>query len=105
MRKIFSLSLLAFLLLSVAFASSGTSIIPKPVKEIITRPTTTPVQIKGMVILNDFYAVDENFVYSVNPTHTAWVKMPNADRVTIKVITGQFARDIDQIFVRGQKLV
>ncbi len=105
MRKISTLSLFVFLLFSVVFASSGTTIIPKPVKEVVTTaPTVKPTQVKGLVILNDFYAVDENFVYAVNEKHNAWVKMPNADRVTIKLITGQFARDIDQIFVRGQKL-
>ena len=55
-----------------------------------------------MVILNDFYAVDENFVLFCESYAHSMGQMPNADCVTIKVITGQFARDIDQIFVRGQ---
>ena len=57
-----------------------------------------------MIILNDDYAIDENFVYVVNSTHTAWVKMPNADRVSFKILDGQYARDADQIFQMGKKI-
>ena len=56
------------------------------------------------MILNDFYAVDETFVYSINDVRTAWVKMPTADRTNFTVIRGQFARDADQIFYRGKKV-
>ncbi len=30
--------------------------------------------------------------------------MPNADRVTFKVLGGQFARDVDQVFQMGKKI-
>ncbi len=105
MRKIIVLSSI-FFLVSTVLASSATDTPPQPIKDtpVITGPTVKPTPVKGLVILNDFYAVDEDFVYSVNEAHNGWVKMPNADRVTIKVIAGQFARDADQIFVRGQTL-
>ncbi len=105
MRKIIVLSSLFFLV--GAFASSGSVTQPKPTPEkpVVANPITKPTPVKGLVILNDYYAVDENFVYAVNDAQNGWVKMPNADRVTITVIAGQFARDVDQIFVRGRKLV
>ena len=59
---------------------------------------------KGLIILNDFYAVDEDFVYSINDVRIAWVKMPMADRTNFTVIRGQFARDVDQVFYRGKKI-
>lgn len=105
MKKIIALSLIAFLACSSVFASSGSV---TPVKEVPvkTSPTTNTPQkpIKGLVILGDNYAVDDNFVYVVNSTRSAWVQMPDADRVTFKVLAGQFARDIDQIFQMGKKI-
>jgi len=60
--------------------------------------------IKGLIILGDNYAVDSDFVYVVNSTRSGWVQMPDADRVTFKVLSGQFARDVDQIFQMGKKI-
>lgn len=70
----------------------------------IEKPHNTTNPTKGLIILGDNYAVDENFVYVVNDTRSGWVKMPTADRVTFKVLAGQFARDIDQIFQMGKKI-
>lgn len=105
MKKIITLSLVAFIACSSVFASSG-SITPVKEAPTTTAPTTNTQQkpIKGLVILGDNYAVDSDFVYVVNETRSAWVQMPNADRVTFKVLGGQFARDIDQIFQMGKKI-
>ena len=43
-------------------------------------------------------------MYVVNDTRSAWIQMPDADRVTFKVLGGQFARDADQIFQMGKKI-
>jgi len=87
------------------YASSG-SITPIKEKPTVTTPTTNTQKkpIKGLIILGDNYAVDDDFVYVVNETRSAWVQMPNADRVTFKVLGGQFARDVDQIFQMGKKI-
>ena len=70
-----------------------------------TKPTVPPKDVpKGLIILNDFYAVDDDFVYAINSASTAWVKIPTADRTNFTVIRGQFARDVDQIFFRGKKI-
>ena len=105
MRKILILSFVSVLFISWALASSGTvqkpTLITKPdpiIKDITKNPT------KGLIILGDNYAVDADFVYVVNSTRSNWVKMPNADRVTFKVLGGQFARDVDQIFQMGKKI-
>jgi hypothetical protein len=105
MKKIITLSLIAIVACSSVFASSGSI---TPVKENpVPKPPITNTQqkpIKGLIILGDNYAVDDNFVYVVNETRSAWVQMPNADRVTFKVLGGQFARDVDQIFHMGKKI-
>ena len=105
MKNIITLSLIAIVACSSVFASSGSI---TPVKESpVPKPPITNTQqkpIKGLVILGDNYAVDSDFVYVVNETRSAWVQMPNADRVTFKVLGGQFARDIDQIFQMGKKI-
>lgn len=105
MKKIITLSLIAFLAYSSVYASSG-SITPIKENPTVTAPATNVQKkpIKGLIILGDNYAVDDNFVYVVNETRSAWVQMPNADRVTFKVLGGQFARDIDQVFQMGKKI-
>jgi len=68
-------------------------------KPIVGTPTTLPKKpIKGLVILGNNYAVDSDFVYVVNDTRSSWIQMPDADRVTFRVLGGQFARDVDQVF-------
>lgn len=106
MKKLIVLSLSSILFITWAFASSGIPKIPKPVTgpTVIEKPHNTTNPTKGLIILGDNYAVDENFVYVVNDTRSGWVKMPTADRVTFKVLAGQFARDIDQIFQMGKKI-
>lgn len=105
MKKITALSFLLFFLYTSVFASSGT--IPKIVEK---QPETTPITnaqkkpIKGLIILGNNYAVDADFVYVVNDTRSSWVQMPDADRVTFKVLGGQFAGDRDQIFQMGKKI-
>jgi DKNYY family len=105
MRKIVILSLVLLIASSSVFASSGSV---TPVKENpVQQPPITNIQqkpIKGLVILGDNYAVDSDFVYVVNSTRSGWVQIPNADRVTFKVLAGQFARDMDQIFQMGKKI-
>lgn len=105
MKKIITLSLIAIAAYSSVFASSG-SVVPVKDVPVKTTPTINTQQkpIKGLIILGDNYAVDDDFVYVVNDTRSAWVKMPNADRVTFKVLGGQFARDIDQVFQMGKKI-
>lgn len=105
MKKIITLSLIAFLAYSSVYASSG-SITPIQEKPTVAAPTTNVQKkpINGLIILGDNYAVDDDFVYVVNETRSAWVQMPNADRVTFKVLGGQFARDIDQVFQMGKKI-
>lgn len=101
MKKIVTLSLLAFLICSSVFASSGS--IPKP-GTIPTTPTTvdtTKKPIKWLVILGDNYAVDNERVYVVNETRSAWVQIP-ADRASFRVILGQFARDKNAIYQMGR---
>jgi hypothetical protein len=106
MKKIFVLSLLVFTAFTAVFASSGSTIPPteKPVPE---KPVVvTPEKpIRGLVILWDNYAVDSDSVYVVNDTRSAWAKIPNADRATFKVLGGQFARDREDVFQMGRKLV
>jgi hypothetical protein len=108
MRKIMILSFVIFMA-SVSVFADGNAVIntpntPPPINT-PTKPTVPPKDIpKGLIILNDFYAVDENFVYAINSTNTAWVKIPTADRTNFTVIRGQFARDVDQIFFRGKKI-
>lgn len=106
MKKILSLSVISILAISSVFASSGTSK-NDPVKTpptVITKTLDKVEPTKGLIILWDNYAVDENFVYVVNDTRSNWIKMPNADRVTFRVLAGQFARDADQIFQMGVKI-
>lgn len=105
MKKIITLSLIAIAAYSSVFASSG-SVVPVKDIPVKTAPTINTQQkpIKGLIILGDNYAVDDDFVYVVNDTRSAWVKMPNADRVTFKVLGGQFARDVDQVFQMGKKI-
>lgn len=105
MKKIITLSLIAIAAYSSVFASSG-SVVPVKDIPVKTTPTINTQQkpIKGLIILGDNYAVDDDFVYVVNDTRSAWVKMPNADRVTFKVLGGQFARDVDQVFQMGKKI-
>lgn len=73
--------------------------VTKPIIQDVTKNPT-----KGMIILGDNYAVDDDFVYVVNDTRSNWVKMPDADRRTFKVLAGQFARDADQIFQMGKRM-
>ena len=105
MKKIITLSLIAIAAYSSVFASSG-SVVPVKDIPVKTTPTINTQQkpIKGLIILGDNYAVDDDFVYVVNDTRSAWVKMPNADRVTFKVLGGQFACDVDQVFQMGKKI-
>jgi len=90
MKKIIVLSLASFIFISSTFAASGMVNIPQKIKDdaTVTLPVTQPIKkpIKGLIILGDNYAVDEDFVYVVNAAHTNWIKMPDADRVTFKVL-------------------
>lgn len=70
----------------------------------VEKPHNTISPTKGLIILGDNYAVDENFVYVVNDTRSGWIRMPTADRVSFKVLAGQFSRDTDQIFQMGKKI-
>ncbi len=100
MRKILILSLALFSSLGCVFASSATPIHRDPVKSPVVRPQV-PENDKNLIILNDFYARDDQFVYAVNADKSAWQKIPVVEYSTFTVLGGQFARDTHNIFQRG----
>lgn len=106
MKKILCLSFISFLFLNTAFGSSGNieKNTQKPVINVVHPTDTEKKPIQGLVILGNNYAVDDDFVYVVNADRTGWVKISHADRVSFRVISGQFARDNDQIFLMGKTL-
>lgn len=50
------------------------------------------------MILNDYFARDENRIYGINDERTGWTAIKEADRETFKVILGRFAQDKNTIF-------
>lgn len=95
---LFSAIVLHIVLLSNIFASWVAGVKPpvsQSVKPDVQQSTPT---VKWLVILNDFFARDENKVYGINDARTGWENMPNVDKKSFKVILGRFAQDKNTMY-------
>ncbi len=93
-----SIALVSLMTFSSIFAAGVTT---TKISSIPTTPTKTDTQktaIKGLVILNDYFAHDENTVYVINDAKTGWEKLPSADYESFRVMLGRFAQDVNDLF-------
>ena len=82
---------------SVSASGVTTTKIPTNTSQ-IPKTDTQKNPIKWLVILNDYFARDENRIYGINDERTGWTAIKEADRETFKVILGRFAQDKNTIF-------
>ena len=106
MKKTLLLSsaFLILLTLSSVFAAGVTTTKVPVVSSQLPIVNTEKKIIKGLVILNDYYARDEKSVYTINKAKNGWVALDTADRDTFKVMLGRFAQDKNHIFSMGDIL-
>lgn len=108
MRKIIWVSLVFLFCPFQSFASSGSvdqSVIEatKTSNPTVQRPVEPNIP-KGLLILNDYFAIDADHAYVINDARNSWVTIPGVDRTSFAVIAGRFARDAGHIFQMGRIL-
>lgn len=97
-RFIGSLLLVNLVIFSSVFAAGVTTTKLSNASTTTSQTDTKKTPIKGLVILNDYFAHDENKIYTLNDTKTGWDILPAADYDTFRVMLGWFAQDKNDIF-------
>ncbi len=93
-----SLVLVGLMAFSGVFAAGVTTTKLSNSSVVTSQTDTKKVSIKGLVILNDYFAHDEKTIYVINDTKTGWDMLSAADYDTFRVMLGRFAQDKNVIF-------